>query len=204
LNGNLFADIFYFMPWEKKFDEDKVLNEAMKAFWQNGYGGTSMKQLFGCMGLNPGSVYATFGDKRELFFRAMNCYTDQVREKHCQLKKNHTPRGAILALIDEMIAAIQAKPKHDGCFMVNTALDIAPQDTEIHHYISQWFVELEAFFETIIKEAQQAGEIGKDLDPGKSARLIITLICGVQVLARVNPEHLAIADIKEQTENILS
>ncbi len=191
------------MPWEKKFDEEKVLNEAMKAFWQNGYGGTSMKQLIGCMGLNPGSIYATFGDKRALFFRVMNCYTNQVREKHRELKKQNTPRGLIMALFDEMNTAINAKPGHDGCFMVNTAVDIAPQDKEIRQYISQWFEELEEFFQQIIAEAQQLGEIRQDLDPGKAARNLIALVCGAQVLARVSPKHVVKEDLMDQVENIL-
>jgi TetR/AcrR family transcriptional regulator, transcriptional repressor for nem operon len=191
------------MPWEKKFDEDKVLNEAMKAFWQNGYGGTSMKQLIGCMELNPGSIYAAFGDKKALFFRVMNCYTDQVRERHRELKKQHTPRGLILALFDEMNAAIHAKSRHDGCFMVNTAVGIAPQDKEIQQYTSQWFEELEAFFQQTIKEAQQLGEIRRDLDPGKAARNLIALVCGAQVLARVEIKHAVKEDLMEQVENIL-
>ena len=192
------------MAWKKKFDEDKVLNKAMNAFWQNGYDGTSMRQLIGCMGLNPGSIYATFGDKKALFFKTMDCYTNQVREKHRELKKNNTPRGLIMALFDEMISTIQASPKHNGCFMVNTALDIAPQDKEIHKYISRWFEEMEEFFHHSITEAQKAGEIRKNLDPAKTARHIISLMCGAQVLARVNPGHLMIEDMKEQIGNILS
>jgi len=192
------------MPWEKKFDENKVLNEAMKAFWQNGFDGTSMKQLIDCMGLNPGSIYAAFGDKKALFGRTMNCYTDMVRQKHATMKQNNSPRNLIITLIDEMVTTIKVKSSHDGCFMVNTALDIAPHDKEIQRFISQWFVELEAFFEATIKAAQKAGEVREDIDSGKAARHIIALISGVQVLARVNPQHKAVDDIKTQVENILS
>lgn len=191
------------MPWEKKFDEDKVLNEALKVFWKNGYGGTSMKQLIGCMGLNPGSIYAAFGDKKALFFRVMNCYTDLIREKHSELREHNTPRGLIMALFDEMNTAIHAKAKCDGCFMVNTAVDISPQDNEIQQYTSRWFAELEDFFQQIIIDAQQLGEVRKDLDPGKAARNLIALVCGTQVLARVGPKHLAKEDLMDQVENIL-
>ncbi len=191
------------MPWEKKFDENKVLNEAMKAFWQNGFDGTSMKQLIGCMGLNPGSIYAAFGDKKALFGRTMDCYTDMVRQKHRQMKQDNSPRSLIMTLIDEMVTTIKGGSAHNGCFMVNTALDIAPQDEEIRHFISQWFEELEEFFETTLKAAQKAGEVRPDLDTGKAARHIIALISGVQVLARVNPQHQAVDDIKEQVEKIL-
>ncbi len=192
------------MPWEKKFDENKVLNQAMKAFWQNGFDGTSMKQLIDCMGLNPGSIYAAFGDKKTLFGRTLNCYTDMVRQKHREMQQDNSPRNLILTLIDEMVTTIKAKSRHDGCFMVNTALDIAPHDKEIQHFIRQWFAELEEFFEATLNAAQKAGEVRQDLDTAKAARHIITLISGVQVLARVNPQHKAVDDITEQVENILN
>ena len=191
------------MPWEKKFDENKVLNEAMNAFWKNGFDGTSMKQLINCMGLNPGSIYAAFGDKKALFGRTLNYYTDMVRQKHAAMKQDNSPRNLITTLIDEMVATIKTKSDHDGCFMVNTALDIAPHDKEIRHFISQWFDELEEFFEATLKAAQKAGEVRSDIDTAKAARHIIAMISGVQVLARINPQHPAVDDIREQVESIL-
>lgn len=192
------------MPWEKKFDEQKVLNKAMKAFWQNGYDGTSMKQLIGCMGLNPGSIYATFGDKHALFCRAMEIYVDQIREKHRELKANNSPRAVLIAVFDEMVTTIEAADNHDGCFMVNTALDIAPQDKEIQNFICRWFKEIELFFRETIAEAQKLGEVDKDLDAAKTARHIMTLMCGAQVLARVNSKHQVIKDFKDQIEELLN
>lgn len=55
------------MPWEKQFSPDDVLVKAMNAFWARGYESTSMQDLVACMGINRGSLYATFGDKRSLF-----------------------------------------------------------------------------------------------------------------------------------------
>jgi len=162
-----------------------------------------MKQLIHCTGLNPGSIYAAFGDKKALFNRTMDFYTDLIREKHCELEKNKSPREFIIAVFDEMISSIQAKRKHDGCFMVNTALDIAPQDKKIQQFVSQWFEEVEGFFRQHIVEAQKIGEISNNVDPEKAARHIMSLMCGAQVLARVTPEHPSIGDLKEQIENIL-
>ena len=49
------------MPWEKQFDHDEALSKAMGAFWAHGYEATSMQDLVDCMGVNRGSLYATFG-----------------------------------------------------------------------------------------------------------------------------------------------
>ena len=62
------------MPWEKQFDSDAVLDKAMQAFWARGYEATSMQDLVDCMGINRGSLYATFGDKHSLFIQALRRY----------------------------------------------------------------------------------------------------------------------------------
>jgi TetR/AcrR family transcriptional repressor of nem operon len=62
------------MPWEKTFDTDVALTKAMEAFWSRGYEATSISDLVERMGINRGSLYDTFGDKRSLFMSALRAY----------------------------------------------------------------------------------------------------------------------------------
>ena len=68
------------MPWEKQFDSDKALTDAMNIFWSRGYESTSMQDLVDSMGINRGSLYATFGSKRSLFLQALRHYDDIHRK----------------------------------------------------------------------------------------------------------------------------
>lgn len=68
------------MPWEKQFDVDDALTKAMHAFWARGYEATSIRDLVDRMGINRGSIYATFGDKRSLFIQALRHYDTRHRE----------------------------------------------------------------------------------------------------------------------------
>ncbi|MGI9452457.1 MAG: TetR/AcrR family transcriptional regulator, partial [Geminicoccaceae bacterium] len=52
------------MPWDKQYDEADVLDRAMAAFWANGYEATSINDLVAATGINRGSIYAAFEDKR--------------------------------------------------------------------------------------------------------------------------------------------
>ena len=49
------------MPWEKRFDEDEVLDAAMTLFWERGFRGVSMADLVSELGVNRSSLYDTFG-----------------------------------------------------------------------------------------------------------------------------------------------
>ena len=52
------------MARPKEFNRETVLEQAMLVFWEKGYECTSMQDLVGAMGINRGSLHATFGGKR--------------------------------------------------------------------------------------------------------------------------------------------
>lgn len=53
----------------RQFDEEQVLDAAMKAFWAKGYESTSLADLVEVTGLHKGSLYQAFGDKHTLLDR---------------------------------------------------------------------------------------------------------------------------------------
>lgn len=60
----------------RTFDIDEALLAAMSMFWMKGYDGTSMKDLTKAMGISGPSLYAAFGDKRELYLKTIDRYAD--------------------------------------------------------------------------------------------------------------------------------
>jgi len=58
------------------FDDQQVVERAMELFWTKGYTATSVSDLAGTLGVYPGSLYRTFGDKHALFLRALAHYRD--------------------------------------------------------------------------------------------------------------------------------
>jgi len=54
-----------------EFDMDTAVEHAMEVFWPCRYHNTSLCDLFEATNLSRGSLYATFGDKRGLFLRAL-------------------------------------------------------------------------------------------------------------------------------------
>ena len=148
------------MPWEKQFDVDQALAKAMQAFWARGYEATSMQDLVTCMGLNRGSLYATFGDKRSLFIQALRHYrTVHLHDWVAALSRAHGPRDTIIAAFDQAIATVVEGGSRDGCLLVNTALELSPHDEEVSEFVSACLIEMEAFFRNTIEHGQAAGEI---------------------------------------------
>src|ERR1700676_2679760 len=65
------------MSRTKAFDPELAMQEAMEAFWERGYNATSVNDLLAEMKLNRGSLYGTFGDKKQLFLAALDRYAAQ-------------------------------------------------------------------------------------------------------------------------------
>src|SRR5579862_6643494 len=58
----------------RAYDPDAALARAMETFWKSGYAGTTLDDLSAATGMNRPSLYAAFGDKRALYFKALRSY----------------------------------------------------------------------------------------------------------------------------------
>lgn len=58
----------------RAFDRDQALHRALEVFWRRGYEPASVAELCQAMGINPPSLYATFGNKSSLFLEAVRYY----------------------------------------------------------------------------------------------------------------------------------
>ena len=58
----------------RTFCVDQALDIALKVFWKKGYEGTSIDDLTDAMGINRPSLYSAFGNKEQLFRKALDRY----------------------------------------------------------------------------------------------------------------------------------
>jgi TetR/AcrR family transcriptional repressor of nem operon len=192
------------MPWEKKFDTDEALERAMHAFWAHGYEATSVQDLLDTMGLNRGSLYATFGDKRSLFIRALRHYDAVHRQAWVTaLAGSGSPRQAITGAFEGVIAAVLETGSRDGCLLINTALELSPHDAEIRDIVGHGLAEMEAFFREMIENGRASGEIARTVAPADTARALLGLFIGLRVLSRSRPEEPLLRSIANQAEALL-
>ena len=68
------------MARPREFDVDEVLDRATELFWTRGYEATSVQELVDTLGVNRASLYATFGDKAQLFAAVLDRYGERVND----------------------------------------------------------------------------------------------------------------------------
>jgi TetR/AcrR family transcriptional repressor of nem operon len=183
------------MPWEKQFNKDEALDEALKAFWAHGYEATSMQDLVDCTGVNRGSLYATFGDKRELFLAALRMYDERRRRMLSEFEKRYPPRQAIGRVFTSFIDQVNEMGGNSGCFLTNSALELAAHDREIGRLVAAAQADVESFFVRMIRRGKVEGEIAENIKPAEAARGLLASLLGMLVLVRSRPDRTLLQSI---------
>lgn len=154
-----------------------------------GYEATSVRELAKSMGITSASLYNAFGDKRSLFRLALAHYVEHSFGDRESRYGSMPPLKAIEAFFREIIERSVADEERKGCLLVNSALEVAPHDPEFKAIIADVLVRVEAFFLRCITAGQTAGEISTAQPADDLARLLLSTLLGIRVLARTRPER---------------
>ncbi|MCY3727685.1 MAG: TetR/AcrR family transcriptional regulator [Nitrospira sp.] len=193
------------MPRKKQFAIDDVKQKAMLIFWDQGYRGTSLQDLVETMGINRASLYDTFGDKYALFIETLHNYNDTYAKPFfTKIRKANSPRQAIIALFDEICDGISKGEEQNGCYIVNTALEMSPHDEKVSKIVNRIFAYVEKnFFRKMILQGQARGEISQAVIPDTTARTLLSLLIGLRVLSRNRPDQALLNSFKTQVAALL-
>lgn len=184
------------MPRPKEFNPDDAIEKAMHVFWHKGYEATSMEDLLTAMNLNRGSLYDTFGDKRQLFLQVIDRYCHGfVSEKFSLLDQPGPALPTLRRFIHGMIEGALADPQRRGCFIANTVMELSPHEKDIAEKVSRIMKMGEDAFFKVLARAKAQGELGPDKDPRSLARFLTTMMQGTIVMIKAG----ASADRVQQT-----
>ena len=73
--------------------------------------------------------------------------------------------------------------------LVNSALELAPHDREFQRVVAGVLVEAEKFFRRLVQAGQKDGTIATSQPADDLARVLLGVLLGIRVLARVRPER---------------
>ncbi|MGV9295463.1 TetR/AcrR family transcriptional regulator [Amycolatopsis sp. NPDC003676] len=170
------------MARPRTFDEKQVLNAVRDQFWDAGYAATSLEDLMRVSGLGKGSLYAAFGDKRQLFLRALRSYTD---ESHDALRKalSEPPRAldALRLLIE---APIDDPGTRRGCLMANSTCELGNADPEVLAHAHRTYETSTALIGDCVARAQREGDLPAEADPIALARALLAAQQGLVFMSR--------------------
>ncbi len=180
------------------FNRDHVLDQAVRVFWLQGYSGTSIKNLVDATGLQPGSLYAAFGDKRGLFLAALDAYFTKMRQALFGVLHNDKPPTERLSnFFNQLIKESCDDPDRKGCLLINTLSEIPVQDAEINSRLQQMFAEVEAELQQLLTECQATGHLNQHQNPALLAKFLVNGIFGLRIYNKTQPDFASLKSIVE-------
>ena len=192
------------MPRPKEFIPDDAIEKAMQVFWHKGYEATSMEDLLSAMDLNRGSLYDTFGDKRQLFLKVMDRYcTTFVGPKFSLLDQPGPALPTLRRFINGIIEGALADPQRRGCLIANTVMELSPHEKEIAGTLRQALKMAEDTFFRVLVRAKQQGELNNDTDPRTLAHFLTTMMQGTIVMIKAGAPSDAVNQTAETALSIL-
>ncbi|MFG2222551.1 TetR/AcrR family transcriptional regulator [Streptomyces sp. NPDC048644] len=174
----------------KEFDPDVALQAALELFWRKGYEATSMQDLVDHLGINRGSIYATYGSKHELYLKALDRYCEG--EGSVALELLSRPGSALSAVRDFLLAhAAQCHRDEErkGCLVTNSATELLPGDAGVGRRIETALRDVENALTGALIRAKGQGELDENAQPRSLARFLVTFIQGLRVIAKTQDER---------------
>ncbi|WP_042159611.1 TetR/AcrR family transcriptional regulator [Paenibacillus gorillae] len=185
----------------KEFDRDTVLHKGMLLFWEQGYEKTSMKELVSHMGIHKGSLYDTFSDKNSLYIEALKRYSESLEQSYKVRLAGLSAREAIQMLFERAIHQGEESPV--GCFIVNTAVELANHDSEARDCVLQFWDFTEQLIHDLIIEGQHSGELSKTLNAEQLAQYYNNALIGLRVMVKTISDREKLSQIIEMNMSLL-
>jgi TetR/AcrR family transcriptional regulator, transcriptional repressor for nem operon len=185
----------------REFDIDEVMEAVTNAFWERGYEATSLADLMAVTGLQKGSIYKAFGDKRSLFLQALQAYLDRLFSLTRQTLDNPNPEQAIAHWF-ELISGVATDPvSNKGCFAINSLIELAPHDAEVAKLLEHQYDRVGVLLERAIAQGQKSGVFRKDLSVQQLRQILVITANGTLAAGRAD---FLKPDLPQVTRSVLA
>jgi len=189
----------------RAYEPETALRQAAEAFWKTGYSGTSLDDISAATGMNRPSLRAAFGDKHDIYVKALNDYWER---KFDLMHKAFASGGSLAETLMKVYdAALSIYFSGDdqvlGCFVVGTAITEAPGDPQIQKLAADGFRKLDADFEARFKLARSAGELKPDADPKALALLASATMHSLAVRARSGSSKAELRKLAQKAVSVM-
>src|SRR4051812_792452 len=153
------------------YDPDEAIARAAAQFWKAGYAGTSLDDLVAATGMNRPSLYAAFGDKREIYLKTLDYYMEESRTLARAALEDDPPLRVFLKRFYDKALDLYFGDGPRGCYTVGTAATVAAVDDDVRKFLADRVRNADDFLRRQIEKAQAQGEIARDADPAALAYL---------------------------------
>lgn len=168
----------------RAYDPDTALARAAATFWKAGYAGTSLDDLVEATGMNRPSLYAAFGDKRDLYLKTLEAYSAEARDETLRQLADDPPLRVFLTRFYGKALDLYFGDGPRGCYTIGTAATVAAVDDTVRDFLAERVRNADDFLQRQFEKAKARGEIAKSADAAALAYLATATLHTLAVRSR--------------------
>ncbi len=190
----------------RAFDKDQALAAAINVFWEKGFDGASMKDLTAAMGINSPSLYAAFGDKRQLYLDAIDRYSeDDSCPPLVAFESEPAIERAVIAFMKATIDYAQQQDHPNGCFLGSCVSTTAGHVDGVTERLQKAITGTDERLVLRFEQEKERDNLPDDFPSLQRARLMFDLRQGHVLRARAELDTIATeADLQFRAKIILA
>ncbi len=167
----------------REFDVDEALATALRVFWQKGYEGTSLTDLTDAMGITRPSLYAAFGNKEELFRKALDLYEREKLAYIGEALAAPTSRGVAERLLRGALELQTSECEPRGCLRVISSVSCGSEAASVRADLQARRASSQQALLDRMERACAEGDLPPNTDVGAITNYLLAVLQGMSVQA---------------------
>ena len=187
----------------RAYDPDAALDRAGEVFWSTGFSATSLDDLSAAMGMGRPSIYNAFGDKEDLFIKALRRYKDTIGSTPLRaMDAEDSIEAAVKAYFAQAVEYMTADRAHPGCLLSSVAA--VTDNPGVRDFLQANLREMQARIAERLAQAVEEGELPPGYSATLGARLAIDGMLALATRARIGtPMDELTADASSSAVTVL-
>jgi AcrR family transcriptional regulator len=166
----------------------RIIEAARELFGERGYSSTSMNDLIAAAGLTKGGFYFHFASKRDVAVEVVRSGQERLRVGVLAAAGEYERASdQIRAMVLALVASLESKRAGGMAALDRLCAELRLEgvdDPAVLQPLAAWVVATADLF----RRAQAEGDMSPDVDADAAAQLAVGSFCGLEQLARGNPD----------------
>lgn len=188
----------------------RLRESASELIHERGYNAVGVGEICARAGVHKGSFYYFYDSKQKLALDVIDTAWHDARTLiEATLLGDGPPLRRLRSYLERVYAFHQgacdeAGGELRGCPLGNLALEMSTSDSLMRARLSQTFEGHVGYFENLLGDARERGDLASDLDVRQSAEALVALLEGKILLAKVRSDPGTLKDLPTLVGRLLA
>lgn len=184
----------------REFDPDIALQNAMHVFWERGFRHASLMNLVKATGVGKKGLYSVFGNKYQLYIKAMEYYKCmQAEELLYDIEKQGAGYAEIRDLFKRALNFTQSDYGSRGCLVCNAMAEFGDQEPEIWRATTTHIDRFRKAFREALESSLKKREINSSINVKKQANFLSSVLQSLMLMSRAGTDYSVMKDTVDLT-----